>query len=196
MGLDMYLFKVGKLTEKESKEIHKMKKDEVYKKYHCIDKASFDSEPAMYEDLKPYAKLITVITTFFDCEKCLKDYNIDKNKILFRSQMNDEISWHLEDKTVVTLKGEQYSQYLYDAEQEVYVFKCEEVAYWRKDYDLENFFSNTFEIENCGYYKLSNEIKQELKAYIRKHQPEDFKNNLDIKLLTSKTSNLFYHAWW
>ena len=196
MGLDMYLFKVGKLTEKEGKEIHKARKDEVYKRYHCIDKESFDREHSMYGDLMPYVRPITVIATLFNCEQCFKDYNINKDDILFRSQMNDEISWHLENKTVITLKGEQYSKYLYDAEQEVYVFKCEEVAYWRKDYNLNDFFSNIFEVENCGYYKLSNENKQELKAYIRRCQPEDVKNNLDIKLLSSKTSNLFYHAWW
>lgn len=196
MGLDMYLFKVERLSGKEHKELHKARKDDVYKNYHCIDKEDFDRESDMYGDLKPYVRPITVITTFFNYEQCLKDYNINKDDILFRSQGNGTIGWHLTDNTEITLTEEQYSKYLYDEEQEVYVFKCEQAAYWRKYYDLADFFDTKHNVENCGYYLLSYDEKQELKEYLRKHDPDSFKNNLNIRLLNSTKANLFYHAWW
>ena len=192
----MYLFKVNKLTEKEGKELHKARKDDVYKKYHCIDKESFDRELGMYGELKPYVRPITVITTFFNYEQCLKDYNINKDDILFRSQGGETISWHLKDNKEVVLTKEEYSKYLFDSEQEVYVFKCENVAYWRKYYDLADFFDERHDVENCGYYLLHEEEKKELKEYLKKHDPDSFKDNLDIKLLGSRKANLFYHAWW
>ena len=69
------------------------------------------------------------------------------------------------------------------------VFRKERVAYWRKDYEVEDFFMEKHEdgIENTGYYILDLETIMEFNSYFPRKLPEEE---------PSEDSALFYWEWY
>lgn len=68
-------------------------------------------------------------------------------------------------------------------------FRKERVAYWRKDYEVEDFFMEKHDdgIENTGYYILDLETILEFNSYFPQELPEEE---------PSETSALFYWEWY
>ena len=83
----------------------------------------------------------------------------------------------------------------------------EELAYWRKDYLIHEWFCDNFEIENCEYAEITEEELLELVEYIKSNSEdnsEDFEDRKeDIKLLNKiinetdwDNEGVYYYSWW
>jgi len=82
-----------------------------------------------------------------------------------------------------------------------------EVAYWRKDYIIHDWFEQWFgEMENCKEYVIDEECLKELIKFLTKCpvvNPFYPKRKVDIKLIKKildktdfKDEELSYYAWW
>ena len=225
MGLDMYMYEIGKLDESEVIPLVGAKTNDIKERYHYIDKETFDADPDMYGDLIPYITEIPVIDTAFDYKSCFANYGINEEDMVTGSFCsNQEVGWSFISGAHIKIAQDEYESYLYEQEILVYVFKSREVAYWRKNYDLDDFLQNLrlicrtkqmideegrppededingWQTENCGYYMLSVEEKNALKQYLndRKKADEDHGDySFDwSELLDDEESVLMYHAWW
>ncbi len=90
-----------------------------------------------------------------------------------------------------------------------------EVAYWRKDYLIHEWFCENFEVENCEYVEISKERLLELVEYLKENIEEsrgdeyistkviiDY-NGDSIKILNKiieetdwENEEIYYYAWW
>jgi len=81
----------------------------------------------------------------------------------------------------------------------------EKVKYWRKCYEIHEWFCDNFEVENCEYVEVSKEELLQLVEYLKDIEFEDdyFKNNEEIealkKIITEtdwENEEIYYYAWW
>ena len=225
VGLDMYVYHVEKITKEEELNLIGLAARDVPNQYHCIDKDTFDFDPEMYGDLIPYIREIPIINTLFNHEACFSERSIQEDDQVCGSfHAPDKVCWFFSSGAKVELDHSEYEKYLYEKETLMYVFKSREVAYWRKNYDLDDFIQNariicrtkkfinengkvpadaeikSWQTENCGYYMLSPEEKGLLRQYLadREDEGEDY-GHYDFgwpDLLNDEESALMYHAWW
>jgi hypothetical protein len=159
MGLDMYMFRVEKLTELEMIEANECHINDIAKDYHFINKSSFDADPEPMSDLIPYITQLTVIDTAFDYNRCFAEhgvncrYDFEDEEDDFRptasTKYTDEVvgswcvpngaGWSFASGAKIELNREQYESYFYERITEVYAWKAKEVGYWRKFYDFDAF---------------------------------------------------------
>jgi len=80
----------------------------------------------------------------------------------------------------------------------------EEVRYWRKCYQIHDWFCDNFEVENCEYAEVSKEELLQLVEYLKEEEGDDyFKPNEEIKQLNKiitetdwDNEEIYYYAWW
>ena len=74
-------------------------------------------------------------------------------------------------------------------------FGCEEVAYWRKAYGLEDKLYESYPraIENCGYYKCNEEMLEAMLDY-DSEVDDGYMESYDT--FTTDDSDIFYHEWY
>lgn len=97
-----------------------------------------------------------------------------------------------EDRIVDLTQEEIKNQFTDVREEDVLVYSKEEVAYWRKDYDVQDFFHDALgHVENTGYYRLDESVICDFnfEAAISRWQ------SLPIEAPT-EDSALFYWEWY
>ena len=197
MGLDMYLFKITKLNDKEIANVSHKHIDEIKKDYHYFELESYNKYSELYNDLEGLISKIPVKRTIFEHKRCYAEHNIsESDDLMCRTQSPAGLELSFRSGAKIKLNREELKSYLKTKDDEVYIYKSEDVAYWRKDYDLQNFFYNRMNIENCGYHLLSEETKQELKNYLLKYQPDDFNDYPKLEWLDDEDVDIFYYEWW
>jgi hypothetical protein len=217
MGLDMYMYKVDRLAESEAARLNQMDSDDVggcYSPYHYIRKDVVDENPEPYSDLIPFFRQVKLLTQEFNYAKCFKDHHIHPNEEIVGShQSSKSIGFLFANGHRLELSDDEFEKYIDSVDRDFYIWKAEEVAYWRKAYDLHDFLETSrilirghqmrkngtnpteedlhnWTTANCGYYLLSEEEKQALENYLHDRDMEP------IDELHAQSANLFYHAWW
>lgn len=107
----------------------------------------------------------------------LPPFTLDGSQNLMRLKLRN-ISINLNIETKYTVSKEEIR----------FVCKCEEEKYWRKAYEIQDFFYDHYPVENVGYYKLSKEVIEEF----NKRYPRDAFEAED----ETESSALFYHEWY
>lgn len=216
----MYMRKINKLNESE---IQFFKGANIYKlndfppNCNFMNKDDFDSEVDMYSDLLPYVTEIPVIDAFFDEKRCWKEHDVAEHDVVIGYFQNSTtIEYSFDSGKRISLSMDEYDQYVYEKEASIYVWKDEEVDYWRKYYELNDFIAETrmtckceefenehdreptekekqfFAIENCGYYELSKEEKEQIRNFLIRNGSDDAKKDY----WNEEDAHIFYHAWW
>jgi len=81
----------------------------------------------------------------------------------------------------------------------------EQLIYWRKCYEINDWFCNNINVENCEHIKVSKEELLELIEYLGciKFEDDYFKSNQEIKQLNKvieetdwDNEEIYYYAWW
>lgn len=186
MGLDMWIRRVRKpnLADKvyTSKEIYDMG-------YSMV---SAEGDDSSIVQLLPYTIVRNVLTDYYNKEKMIADYNLPKNSYIgMYSSEGIQISG-------TNNNGERVSQFISDKEIEEkyiitksvphYIWSESEEAYWRKHYDLQEWFYEIIEgLENCGYYILNADMIAEMN--------KRFDEDVSEEDPTSEEA-LFYHEWY
>ena len=236
MGLDMYMFRVEKISEREALELIGCHIEQIPKQYHYIFKDDIDDNPDPYCDLIPFLTQVTVVATMFNSQKCFAEHGVkctfhcDKVHSIDDSIVDCEFDdvvgsyfgpngagWSFASGKRIDLSNDEYNSYLCDESVEAYVWKSQDVAYWRKFYDLDEFLQQlriacrakhmiddgkvpsedelkSWATENCGYYQLSNEEKQAVKEFLVENDAP-FSSDCEEGFLDDDSA-IMYHAWW
>jgi len=150
------------------------------------------------------------IESYVDVEKLMEDNDIPKDaevggrsfrpdsttfSFYWRKKDEDEDSPGSESKKVTLTKEELENSYRLLKEEAFFVYKNEEADYWRKQYELEEYFYNVIEVpvENCGYYPLTEQQLEEIYDFIRKQSKC---SDVEIPEWDPGNEILAYHEWY
>lgn len=190
MGLDSYIYRIKKpegLGDKvySSEELRKMGLIAIL--------AEYQDDPLIRE-LKPYCATVQVESPYINMQSIREAYDFSEDA--------DVVAQCGDGSIIVSEKrpnGTEHSQeisgaemrdkYLLNLVEEHIAFRRERIAYWRKDYNIEEFFSMKHEggIENTGYYILDLETIKEFNSRFTPKLPEE---------APSEDSALFYWEWY
>lgn len=111
----------------------------------------------MYCQLAPYTQELQVRSQYYDMEKIRGDYKLSEDSYI--SMMCSSCITITDRKThkTVEIKSEDIDhKYTVKRVEKRFVCNSEEVRYWRKAYDIQDWFHEHIEdVENTGFYILS-----------------------------------------
>lgn len=196
MGLDMYLEKITKVSEDELKGITGLHSDDILNKgYNVYSKEDMQREEDLIAPIKNYLTAINYMETYIDIAAIKADNDIPKDAwISGEHGGKDGIGYSFmtkDDKHFqVELTTEDAEKYVITKETEGFVCKSENLAYWRKNYDLHETFEQRCEtiVENCGYAPVPDDLLLELIDNGEQITENDIECDED--------SIIVYHPWW
>lgn len=190
MGLDQYIYRVSKPNLENR--MYTAEEIALIGNLHRVSVVDFETNTCLYEELTPYTIKRDIECKFYDVEKMITDYNLPKNSYIWRYGGGGITIGGRDDN------GENVNQEISDNEirekytkTEVvphYIWKAEEVQYWRKHYELQDWiYDNIDEVDNTAYCILSADLIEELN--------ETFKECIPEKDPTEESA-LFYWEWY
>ena len=200
MGLDMFAFKIRKVTAEELASINSY--EDVRNGLNAISVADFNDNPEMFNDLGPYVTKKALSTSYINYDKIREDFGIPEKAHCVGERYSAEgwsFSYRWEDgeekqNKKVSISAESKDEYLITKDTDFFLFHCTDVGYWRKDYELQDEIYDGFhfagtEVENCGYYKVNDDVFE----LIRDDLSEE---GVDAYLSEDADTGLFYHEWY
>lgn len=200
MGLDMYLYRATRVASDDLKVMNGMSSEEIDKMYPrtlIVTEENLKDEPTLYTELLEYMSPITVKNTYVDLLKLKADHNVHADAIIVGESYDGEnVGYSFKTpnddiKRVSLSYSDMETKYTFVRTDNAHIVYIDEVHYWRKAYEIQDAFYAHRTIENCGYYKLSQE---ELEAIADKYDTslyelvDDFPDGVD--------EALFYHEWY
>jgi len=208
MGLDMYLYRINKLNEHD---VH-LAEDLPYEKltdekYHFCTQVLGEKDDEESEDNRLIAPILPWVTVvrkdieYIDWKKLKEICKIPKDARIGGSHYGpgdyrcykfykDEVAY---DAVWSSLTDEQKKYATVVENHRVAVWREEEIAYWRKAYELQAALHDACDtaILNCGYYPLNDAMR---KVLLTKDPDED--TLPEIALESTKDSVVVYHEWY
>ena len=165
MGLDQYLYRVSKIDDGLAKRIEGKNRRDL-QEYFILDSEGVESDETqrMLKDLLPYLTKVKMLRTGIDIERAKKDNNVemDYDWIGYHYSGDKRAGlWFIGNVGAEELVECDVEQYEYEEPFEAYVCQKEEVYYWRKAYEVQDYVYDALkptQVENCGYYLLSPDI--------------------------------------
>lgn len=200
MGLDMYLNRIQKLTDEEKKLVADYHGKAIDGGIAEVVLTYIDGSPIYtgeIEDIMPYMHIVDIPKRYWNEEKLKKHFDVPDNAIRVSEQYSHE-------GNVWTYKfdGKYFNVAFNDIKDmvdeflETHIVKCgylkiSEVAYWRKEYDLDEMLCKAYdgEVMNCGYHKLNDEMRK----IILEHEAGNL-SECDIE--DTEDSVVCYHQWY
>lgn len=190
MGLDAYIYRISKpdLPERAftREELSAMP----------LSRASveaFENNINLYRQLKPYVVKRDVTYSDINLEKIISDYNLPPDSYIYFYSL-DKIVISGVDKNCnevsQTISGDNIMRdYLITITEPYYIWKEEEEAYWRKNWDLVEWLERTMKkpLENTGYYRLNATLIHRINSKFGSHATEES---------ATKESAMFYWHWY
>lgn len=190
MGLDQNIYRVRK-PNLENK-VYTSEEISVIKDLNRVSVEEFENCMNLFGDLVPYVVKRDVECQFYDVDKMIADYNLPKNVGIWRlggggitiggtdkdgNRINQEFS-----------DDEIQEKYVKTEILPHYIWKQEEVKYWRKHYDLQDWvYENIEDVDNTAYCILDKglimDLNEMFNEYIPVEEPTD-------------ESALFYWEWY
>ena len=186
MGLDQYVFRVSKPNLEDrvytAEELGNMGLHKAY--YH-------DAEQDMHliKELLPYTEIRNVRSNFLNKTQIIADYNLPEDSYVGYMGA-DGMRMHSPDGVTQFISQEEIDKkYILTEELPCYIWHAEDVAYWRKNYALQDWIPIALKrsVENTGYYRLTKTIIHRLNSRFNADVPEEGK---------TKESALFYWEWY
>lgn len=184
MGLDMYIYRVSKPNLDDTVIYN-------YVDLNGIVLDDGDLDKPMYRQLAPYAQQIQVRTQCYDMDKIRRDYELSNDSyISMRSSYRIVITDRKSGKMVDISSDVIERDYIVEKVEKRFVCNKEEVAYWRKAYDIQNWFYEHIEdgVENTGYYILPGELLLKFNKVFKEDRIEAESPD--------EESALFYWEWY
>lgn len=190
MGLDSYVFRV---TKPEGLEDRVYSLDEIKALGLSAYLAKYQDEP-IFRELKPYCVKVRIDAPYINLQSIREAYGFGEDADVVAqcsdgaitvSERRPDGSYHRQEISGAEMR----EKHLVNRVEVHNAFRKERVAYWRKDYEVEDFFMEKHDdgIENTGYYILDLETILEFNSYFPQELPEEE---------PSETSALFYWEWY
>ena len=193
MGLDMYIYKVKTPTDAQMKEVQKYSWEDLSDKTSlaAIAVDNFDFYPDHINQLVPYSKKTEINRTCLRYEDIYKHYGMNDREVTTVHHSKNGICFYLrtneKEKREVFLSYEEVSKYETVIKQKVLVYEAEDVYYWRKAYDVQDYFYENFAVDNCKYVEISVEDLENIR--------ECYDEDVPIPTL-GEDEHLFYYEWY
>lgn len=181
MGLDMHMFKITRLSIKERNEIVGLRAEELDARgFYVVPKESVDKYPELYGKVVDWFTPTKATHLVVDMEKLRKENGIsDDADVVCRSILGTEIKMTFANdddsfRKELSFKTPDFERdYVVDSEDDFYVWKQEEVGYWRKDYSLQSEIHELLggNVENTGYYPLTKTQLKKIERFSGKKFP-------------------------
>jgi len=191
MGLDMYAYRVRKLTDKELAKTEGRDMKNVGENVLCIPTEEIvKSKDGSLTDLIPYMRPLHATKTETDFDQIKRDYDVPDDWELCGCSYNGRIAtfrfcgngdW--ENLKVVNIHHQKCEEYERTRTLPCMAVYYEQVAYWRKEYLLEDALYEAYdgEIINCGFHLANEKMKHLMLKYKASFDPDD---------------TIFYHEWY
>ena len=190
MGLDQHIYRVRK-PELEDRVYTSFEIDSMGN-MHRIFLMDIDEEQELIEQLMPYVVVRGVASQFVNKTQLLKDYNLPDNS--YMSYMSSvEITYTGTDengnRVEKTISMQEVDEkYTTTEVLPCYIWEEEEVQYWRKHYDLQDWiYEHINGVQNTGYYMLDASMIRALNKEFGEHLPKEDPDD---------ESALFYWEWY
>lgn len=184
MGLDMYVYRLKKANLADrvytSEELRELGLD-------AVPVEDAEKYANIYAEVLPYVIKREVVRQVYNLEKIIADYNLPSNsriwmysyegiKLCCKDDNGNDVDQYV-------TRDEISKKYTLTEVIEYYVFKTEEVAYWRKHYDLQDWIYDALgNVENTKYCYLPEEIIEEINT--------EFNEGIPVE------PDLFYWEWY
>ena len=203
MGLDMYIWRMKKVSKEEAKRMNGRKVDEIENMYSIFHIPESEENSPAVKAVIPYCQKIKAIQSYVDTDKIVKDNGIQEECYLgMTSYLGNGVNYTFyssnrnEKLLAVTYSWDELNKkYTYEKVEDIYItHKLQEAGYWRKKYELDDAISNAcaYDIKNCGYYRLTDKM---LNA-IRKYDRAGYTSLRATKDTLGEDEGLFYHIWY
>ena len=188
MGLDMGIRRVKK-PKLEDKIYTTEELSSMGYSFASVEGAENDE---LLKELLPYTVTRNVLTDYYDVEKMIVDYNLPpKSHIGMYSNEGISISGRNDNDEYVgqfISRKDIEEKYTITKLVSHYIWHEEEEAYWRKHYELQDWFYNVIEgVDNCGYYILNADVISEMNQLFHENVAEED---------PTEDEALFYHEWY
>lgn len=188
MGLDIFLYRVTKPHNIENRVY--TREELASMELSAIPASLLQCQEA--EDLAPYCREIQLKIPYINIEKIREDYDLPESAEVVMQSGDGSIcvSTDSGESDYIDISHKVLQEKYLKIEVESYAaFHKTEVGYWRKDYDIADFFSEQIEktVENTGYYAVSAEILERFN--------EEFNVSVPVED-PSEESAIFYWEWY
>ena len=199
MGLDMYVFKLKKVSPSDLEKVIACgensfdKLRDINPHISCFNIDESDEEAVeMFKDAMPYLTEVTLNTEYIELDKIRSDYDIPEDADVvgrrFSGDGNVGITFKFGDeRRDVNLTDDMINEkYTTVVPEKCYIVERFECAYWRKAYNLQDDIYKAYDgvILNCGYHKV-NEDMFSLMA-----------DDINADFSDTENEALFYHEWY
>lgn len=158
MGLDMEIRRISKPNYAPEKVYERDDINGV-----ILDEKDLDM--AMYQQLAPYCQKLHIHNQYYDMEKIRKDYELSERATIgcVSSEGITVYDRHGSGKSVDISTSLINEKYTLNKIESCFVCLVEEIRYWRKAYDVQDWFHENIEgrVENTGFYILGASLLQE-----------------------------------
>lgn len=145
MGLDMYLYKVTRLSAGEKARLEGARFEQFEAEgFSCFDKENVDEDyPELFRKVKGLLTPIDVVMRIENLQALKRDEGIPEDAyVCSRSISPNSLSYAFEttdgfSKKVTFALAEYEKKYVLDETRRSYSWKKEQIGYWRKDYGLQ-----------------------------------------------------------
>lgn len=180
MGLDMWVFKLKRLSEEEIGENrYRGTKADIFWNVFCLSKTDFDENPEMFKDIMPFTTIESLLDSTCRYDLMKKDYSIPQSaQLVSISNRPCEMEFGFADNDAkyppVCISHDRLEGYTEYHLRPYYLVHKEEIQYWRKEYGLQD---KLYEL-----YQKQYAIRKQIIDYLL--------NNFDINFSSIKPVSL------
>ena len=196
MGLDMFVYGIRKVQESEIPEVPTFEwLDKRNYRYFIADDGDLDacSPNPCIADLIPWSVVREFDSVEVDWNKIRADNGLSPDAFIVAANSNINCSAYIirgEAKEVVIRVPNESEQYRLIRKRQLLIYRTDELAYWRKDYDLQSFFYERIDdLDNVTYAEINPELLSDLKHYLSENRKEQQK-------LGKAYDSYMYYEWY
>ena len=170
MGLDMWMYGIKDISNEEIPDgmPESWYEEHGYKLItHYEDDDDFYN---MFHDMYDYSVIRNVEYTETDFEKIKKDYNVKKEANISMMSGGGVIGFSCgEYYKEIEIPKDEWDKYDKKVLREAIIFKADELAYWRKEYKLQELIYNKYygNIYNCGFHLIDDDMMKMINRYLK-----------------------------
>lgn len=190
MGLDQYIYRVRKPQLEER--VYKSEEIDNMSNMHRVLLSDIEDDIELIEQLIPYTVIRNVEIQCVNREKLFANYNLPQNSYMcYMSSWETQYRGTDDNGNIVEATvsyREIEEKYTITKVLPCYIWESEEVQYWRKHYEIQDWIYDKLDnVQNLGYYILDADVIRELNKEFDEHLPKEDPD---------EESALFYHEWY
>ena len=192
MGLDMWMYGIKDISNENIPDgmPESWYEENGYKLItHYDDDKDFEQ---MFHDMYAYSAEKNVEYGETDYDKIKEDYGI-KKEARISSFCGNTIGFSCKDYyKEIDITHDELDKYEKKVFHKALIFKGDELAYWRKEYDLQDLIYNEYDgqIYNCGFHRLTKTMMTKINRYLKSRDMS--KQNINSEDYVAK----MYHEWY